>query len=97
MNPKSISFIQIAFKSRNVCIGDRLIPSIQSRQAQIVFANELCGNNRKKKLKDKCAFYRIPYYEIPAQDFDRITRQNIQSFSVTDPELSRVIEEHMKG
>ncbi len=97
MNPNCISLIQIAFKSGNVSMGDRLISSIQTKKAHLVIANQLCGNNRKKKLKDKCSYYEVPYIELGASDFDKITKRNIQSFSITNKELANKISEQMKG
>ena len=52
----TISLLQIAWKAGKVVFGDRLIPAIQKNEVFLVIMSSSCGNNRKKKLKDKCAF-----------------------------------------
>ena len=51
----------LAKRSGNVISGDGLIKSIQSGKAKLVIISEECGENLRKKLVDKCTYYKIPY------------------------------------
>ncbi|MBQ0065831.1 MAG: hypothetical protein KBT48_08705 [Firmicutes bacterium] len=89
---KFISYCQIAFKSRQVEFGDALIPCIQHQNAYCVVMDELTGNNRKKKLRNKCAFYQIPLYELSSQRFEQITNKAINSFAITSKEIAEEMQ-----
>lgn len=56
---KEVQLLQLAIKAGKTVSGDRLIPAIQSQDVYLVLMNRTCGNNRKKKLRNKCAFIRF--------------------------------------
>lgn len=96
MNPKIITLCQMAYRSGKVAMGSQLIPSIQTKEAKLVCYSSFCGNNRKKKLKDKCSYYDIPILEM--DDFDKITKKSIQSLAICNEEIAQaIIEEKKKG
>ena len=94
---KVISLCQLAIRSRKVAIGSQLIPSIQKQSACIVLYSSDCGDNRKKKLKDKCTFYNVPVYEIDPLVFNQITNDPIQSLAILDKGFAQAIINKMKG
>lgn len=94
---KVISLCQLAFRARKVAIGSSLIPSIQNKTARVVLYSNVCGENRKKKLKDKCSFYQIPIYEIEDEYFSKISNNPIQSLSILDKGFAQAIINEMKG
>lgn len=79
-----ISMAQLAWKAGKVVTGDRLIPAIQNQEVYLVIVSSKCGNNRKKKLMDKCKFYEIPLWEIDALEFNQISLRSINSFGIID-------------
>ncbi|MGM9913576.1 L7Ae/L30e/S12e/Gadd45 family ribosomal protein [Floccifex sp.] len=87
----------MAFKAGKVSFGSTLIPSIQDNEAKLVIYSSKCGQNRKKKLNDKCNFYHVECVEINELIFNEITQKNIQSFSITDSGFARSIMNEMKG
>ncbi|MGN1276851.1 MAG: L7Ae/L30e/S12e/Gadd45 family ribosomal protein [Floccifex sp.] len=94
---KMVSLCQLAFRARKVSFGSFLISSIQNKDAKLVIYSGGCGNNRKKKLKDKCAFYHIECIELDEILFNQITQKNIQSFSIVDKGFAESILSEMKG
>ncbi|MCF0106135.1 MAG: ribosomal L7Ae/L30e/S12e/Gadd45 family protein [Holdemanella sp.] len=94
---KITNLCQLAFRAGKVSVGDALIPSIQSKKAQIVLYAKSCGNNRKKKLNDKCKFYNIPCYELNDEIFSNISHRSIQSLAITDKGFAVAIQKEMKG
>ena len=88
---KLIHLAMMAMRAGKVEMGDRLIPSIQQKKASIVLVSSSCGNNRKKKLKDKCTTYEIPYAEIPEEEFQKISTRSISSFAIADAGFAKAI------
>jgi len=94
---KKISMIQMAMRARKVATGDQVISSIQSRKAKLVLYSSSCGENKSKKLIDKCATFHVPIYEIDAKDFDAISNSPISSLSILDKNFAKGILKHRKG
>lgn len=94
---KVISLCQLAFRARKVAIGSTLIPSIQNKTASVVLYSSFCGENRKKKLNDKCSFYNIPIFEIQDEYFSKISSSPIQSLAILDKGFAQAIIDEMKG
>ena len=88
---KIVSLASLAMRAGKVEMGDRLIPSIQQKKASIVLFSMSCGNNRKKKLKDKCTTYEIPYLELDDCDFQAITNRALNSFAICDRGFAKAI------
>ncbi len=90
---KEISLAQLAWKAGKVVSGDRLIPAIQNAKVYLVIISSACGNNRKKKLMDKCKYYDIPCWEIDALEFNQISLRSINSFGIIDQKFVRAMTE----
>lgn len=68
-----VSLAQLAVKAAKIAKGDALIPSIQKQQAKLVLLSTASGANRAKKIRDKCATYKIPLLEVEASRFEKIS------------------------
>lgn len=84
-------YVQIAIKSGKFAYGSRLIPSIQSNEAHLVLIGENCGNNRKKKLIDKCTFYNIPYQMVEDAALQSLSHIAFNSVAILDKGLAKSI------
>lgn len=59
---KTLSFIGLAARSRNMITGEELtVKGIQRGQIFFVIITEDASENTKKKVTDKCKFYNIPF------------------------------------
>ena len=88
---KIVSLASMAMRAGKVEMGDRLIPSIQQKKASLVLFSTSCGNNRKKKLKDKCTTYEIPYVEIEDCYFNTITNRALSSLAICDSGFAKAM------
>lgn len=91
------TLIQFALKARKTALGDSLIPSIQTKKAKLVLISEICGQNRKKKLIDKCTFYQVPYLETDGQLLNGVSHRTIHSIAICDDGFAQAIMKEMKG
>ncbi|ASA96164.1 MULTISPECIES: YlxQ family RNA-binding protein [Anoxybacillus] len=62
MNHKPwVSFLGLANRARKVISGEELVvKEIQRKRAKLVILSEDASENTRKKIFDKCAFYRVP-------------------------------------
>lgn len=86
---KEVQLLQLAIKARKTVSGDRLIPAIQAQTVYLVLMNGACGNNRKKKLRNKCSYYHIPLIEMDSQDFDRVSNRTINAYGILDEAFAK--------
>ena len=86
---KWITYAQVAFKANKICLGSKLLPSIQNQTAKLVIYSNQMGQNSKKKILDKCRFYEIPCFGVDQTEFDHITKRSFVAFSITDRNLAR--------
>lgn len=93
---KAVRSLQLAMAAGKAVSGDGLIPAIQTGRARLVVYNDASGANRTKKLKDKCTYYHVPLYAMPAAEFDTITSRAIMALAVTDAGLAAKCEEELR-
>ncbi|MBB5354843.1 MULTISPECIES: YlxQ family RNA-binding protein [Anoxybacillus] len=62
MNHKPwVSFLGLANRARKVISGEELVvKEIQRKRAKLVILSEDASENTRKKISDKCSFYRVP-------------------------------------
>jgi ribosomal protein L7Ae-like RNA K-turn-binding protein len=98
MNPKKmISLIQLAIASGNTSKGDQLIGSIQSKKAKLVLFSSETGENRKKKIIDKCTTYNVDYLECDPSILDALSHRTIRSLAILDTGFASAIAKEGKG
>ena len=69
---KVTNLIQLAYRAGKVAKGDSLLVSIQKSQAKLVLVSSLCGQNRMKKIQDKCTYYNVPYIVVEPSVLDDV-------------------------
>lgn len=88
----------LASRARKIAAGDQVIKSIQSRNAKLVLISDICGNNTKKKLIDKCTFYQIPYEYIEDGILNRsLGQSNRKSVAILDEGFAQTLIVCLKG
>lgn len=97
MKDKKISLIQFAFKANKVAVGDALIPSIQKNKAKLVLIAENCGQNRKKKINDKCSYYNVCCKEVASELLEQVSFRSYNSLAICDDGFAKAILKEMKG
>lgn len=76
---------QLAVRTGRFAKGDALLPAVTGKQAYAVVQSEGAGQNRAKKLRDKCSYYNVPLVILPALRFNAISEKVASAMAVTDP------------
>lgn len=93
-----IGTLGLANRARKVEAGDQVIKSIQSKKAYFVLIDETIGENMKKKLLDKCEYYKVAYAFVSHSVFQEVFGlKNFKSVAITDKGFANSIQSCMKG
>lgn len=94
----AVGLLGFAMRSRSCASGDEVIKSIQRGKAKLVIIAHDCGDNTKKKLLDKCAFYHVPYVFMDSDVLNRaIGTLNRKSIAITDEGFAQKLHACLKG
>ena len=85
-------------RSRKCVSGDEVIKSIQNQRAKLIIITHDCGNNTKKKLLDKCAYYGIPYVFMDFAELNEaIGTWNRKCIAIQDKGFADKLHACLKG
>ena len=56
------SFLGLMQRSGNISYGETLIEEIRKNKVFVVIISDDIGETSKKKIVDKCTYYKIPYF-----------------------------------
>lgn len=91
------NLIQLALRAGKIAKGDGLIPSIQAKKAKCVIVASSCGENRKKKLHDKCSYYSVPLFVVEDAILDDVSSKKMSAIAIVDNGFAKAIIQYMKG
>ncbi len=94
---KVTNLIQLAYRAGKVAKGDSLLVSIQKSQAKLVLVSSLCGQNRMKKIQDKCTYYNVPYIVVEPSVLDDVSYKKMSAIAIVDNGFAKAIIEKMIG
>ncbi len=95
---KTSGLLGLAMRSRKCVTGDEVIKSIQRKSAKLVIITNECGENAKKKLLDKCAYYGIPYVFMSETELNEaIGTWNRKSIAIQDEGFANKLHACLKG
>ncbi|MDR1781666.1 MAG: ribosomal L7Ae/L30e/S12e/Gadd45 family protein [Bacilli bacterium] len=88
-----LSVIGLAMKANKLVFGEKVILSIQKKQAQLVIISIDASDNTKKRLIDKCNYYGIDYLEMLSMEdiFKATGKVNRLYFSIIDSNFKKLI------
>lgn len=84
---KVLSMLGLATRARKVVSGEFSTErSIQDFSAVLVIVATDASDNTKKKFRNKCEFYEVPYYEYSTLDAlgHAMGKENRASLAITD-------------
>ncbi|WP_068672362.1 YlxQ family RNA-binding protein [Oceanobacillus sp. Castelsardo] len=62
MKSNYLNILGLAYRARKLSLGEEtIIKDIQSNRAKLVLLANDIGPQTKKKITDKCKFYKVPY------------------------------------
>ena len=69
----------------------------QERFPKLVLVSSLCGQNRMKKIQDKCTYYNVPYRVVEPSILDDVSYKKMSAIAIVDSGFAKAIIEKMKG
>lgn len=85
-------------RSRKCVTGDKVLKSISQQDAKLIIISNACGDNAKKKLLDKCAYYNIPYVFMDDTELNEaIGTWNRKYIAILDDGFANKLHACLKG
>lgn len=94
-----LNTIRICIKARKYTFGETMLYDIRSNKVNVVIIASNAGEASKKKIIDKCNYFKVPYYVmLTKEEMMSLFNKNISSFGITDKNLTlKFIENLNKG
>ncbi len=91
INKKGYSYLGLAKRGGKVITGACLLTAIKQKNVYLVLMSSDIGTTQSKKYKQKCFYYKIPYFSC--LDFN-LTQQalgtnNVKIIGISDQHLSK--------
>ena len=96
---KVLSMLGLAARSRNVVSGGFATENaVKSGKAYLVIRAEDASDNTKKKFRNMCEFYEVPYYQYGEMEIvgHSMGKQDRTSLAVTDEGFANSIRKHLE-
>ena len=96
---KVLSMLGLAARSRNVVSGGFATENaVKSGKAYLVIIAEDASDNTKKKFRNLCEFYEVPYYQYGEMEIvgHSMGKQDRTSLAVTDEGFANSIRKHLE-
>lgn len=100
VNPKVLSYIGLATRSRNIASGEfSTEKAVKSGKASLVIVAEDASDNTKKMFQNMCTYYKVPIYFFgeKAQLGHAMGREIRASMALLDKGLADAIEKQLKN
>lgn len=100
MNHKKVlSLIGLSMKAGKIASGEFATEkAVKTGEARLVIAAEEASDNTKKKFRNMCEYYHVPYYEFgkKAELGMAMGKEYRASLAVTDENLGSALEKQLK-
>ena len=96
---KVLSMLGLATRSRNVVSGGFATESaVKSGKAYMVIVAEDASDNTKKKFRNMCAYYKVPFYEFGVKEIlgHSMGKQDRTSLALTNEGFANSIQGHFE-
>ncbi len=95
----AMNLLGLAARARKIATGEQVLKSIQSQSAKLVLIAADASDNTKKKLTDKCTFYKVNYVfvDTSAELSQAIGQFNKVAVAVLDEGFAKKLQTSLKG
>ncbi len=100
MKDKALNMLGMAARAGEVCSGEFAVEkSVKSGEAVLVLIATDGSDNTRKKFRNMCAFYDVPFVEYATKDTlgHAIGKDQRSSVSITDVGLAKAIRNNMES
>ena len=93
MDSKIKGYLGLAARIRKIETGERASLSIRNKKAKCCILAEDCGENAKKKIQDKCAFYKVELVFVNSREELSLALGKVNSpyVTITDEGIAKQI------
>ena len=99
LNQKVLSMLGLAARSRNVVSGGFATENaVKSGKAYLVIVSEDASDNTKKKFRNMCEFYKVPFYLFDEKGRlgHSMGKEERTSLAVTNAGFADSIQKHLE-
>ena len=89
-------YLGIAQRARKICSGEMIFKKFSRNEIKLVILADDIGENTKKKLLDKCAYYNVPYAFMDASHMAQVMG-NRKTVGIMDKGLAQQLYTCLKG
>ncbi|MCM1253253.1 MAG: ribosomal L7Ae/L30e/S12e/Gadd45 family protein [Clostridium sp.] len=96
---KILSMLGLAARSRNIASGGFATENaVKSGKAYLVIVSEDASDNTKKKFRNMCEFYKVPFYQFGEKEKlgHFIGKQERTSLALTNAGFADSIRKHLE-
>ena len=95
----AINLIGLACRARKIASGEMILNAVRNNSAKLVIIAEDASENTKKKLVDKCTFYKVDYVFIESSTIlsHAIGKNNRMAIAINDSGFAEKIKSYLKG
>ena len=99
MNNNAISLLGLAARARCISTGELVLTAIRSQKAKLIIIADNASDNTKKKLTDKCTYYKVPYVFCESSDVlsQAIGQNNLMAVAIMDTGFAEKLYSYLKG
>ncbi len=97
-NNKIASLLGLSMKAGKVASGEFSTEKmVKAGKARLVLVAETASENTKKKFRDMCTFYEVPYYEFGTKELlgNAIGKEFRASLAVIDQNFANALEKQL--
>ncbi len=96
---KALNMLGMAMRARKLSVGDTVLEDIRKNKAKLVVIASDASDNTKKRLIDKCTFYRVDYCFIESSSAlsQAIGKTNCKAVSILEVGFAKTIASCLKG
>lgn len=91
MKDSTIQFLGLVQRSNEFVYGFKLLNQVRKNKVYCVLLSTKASPRTQKQIHDKCAFYRIPVFEINQEDVKRITGEEYVALGITSQRMAKKI------
>ena len=93
-----IGTLGLAARARKIATGEIVLKKLRSNEVSLLILASDIGENGKKKLTDKCAYYHVPYVFMDAREMNiAIGDKNRKSVAILDEGFAQKLHACLKG
>lgn len=95
---EAAGLLGLLLRSRRFATGDVIMKEMRSHHVKLLLLSDTIGENSRKKMLDKCAYYHVPYVYVDELILNQVLgRRNWKTIAVLDEGFAKKLHACLKG